>query len=99
MNKALMCCPIEQTDKEHLELRIGMLSLIAARENKFENLKNTDGHHFWAHEDRILDGYFDEFQHALVVWNKRYGGSLTVGQITEFEERYNMESRKPQSDD
>lgn len=75
--------------KEELELAIGNMSLVAAQKNKYENCKGGPSHHWWERQDRILDGYFEEFKRLCAIWVKRYG-PLTVGQITEFENRWRL---------
>lgn len=79
--------------KDELELEIGNMSLVSAQQNRRESCKGGPSHYLWEQEDRILDGYFEEFERLCAEWTKHYG-TLTVGQITEFENRYLAKLRK-----
>lgn len=73
--------------REELELAIGNMSLVAAQSNKYERCKGGASHHFWEWEDTMLNGYFEEFKKLCSIWTKRYG-VLTIGKITQFENKW-----------
>lgn len=94
MNRSQMALIKEYMDRDHLEYRIGELSIIAAQKNKYDCCKGGPSNHWWEMQDRILDGFFNEFQSHTRYWQKRYGRQLTIKDISEFEDDYIAQIRR-----
>lgn len=87
MNEWLMTCPLEETDKEHLEFRLGKLSLLSSQPNEYRRLKDSKSLLYEKREEELMEA-FKELKATISFFEERFKRALTLEELAEFEGKY-----------